>query len=681
MSSSRGSLCNVINMSLFSGSKHWSAVALAIFLACCLAAFWPLFSADYLVNLDDNTHFLRNPLIVGKGFRDILQLFSYPDSVNLAFIPVTMLSFLLEHIFFGQNPFVSHLINFILHLGVCAVAFVFARRLGLTVLAAMAAIFVFALHPLHVEPVAWVASRKDLLYSFFYLASLYFYSRYVDGAGGRDYVISLVFAGLSIMSKPMALSLPGVLFLVDYIRARPWSMKLVLDKFPFFFAIGLLSAVSFFLSSFLTAWPAFSSPLLWIWCGTYYLPRFLWPLPVSFPFLPNLPPSWFDPNYLGAVLIFLLVLLLTWRYRAQRIVVFAVGWYVLSSVFLWCLMPAAFHTLADRFIYLPSLGFCLLLGVGWDLWMKRSQGHKRMAVILGIAILVATVFLANVRSSDWRTPYRLWTAIINDAAQRRAPGDHLAVLLRKRAETIVHEDGFLASRNDLERMMRSSHGGPDKVWDMMGRSSYEQKLRAFKFTLALRDLKLALFLAPHNVDLHYALGIAFFTMRNYTRSEFYLSQFLAQRHWGPSAFQIMGYNYEQLGRAEEALIFYNKASASGEMIPSIFERRAKLYHRVGRPREALSDAITWLGLKPDDHEMYDFAVARALEINDVRTAEELAHKGVRSFPGNPFAYVGRARVYLHKGDCAGFLSELKKARELGFVPGREEEALFSAQCP
>ncbi|MBF0619606.1 MAG: hypothetical protein HQL19_05510, partial [Candidatus Omnitrophica bacterium] len=147
-----------------------SSVFLPYLILMCVIffAFCPALGAMYL-NWDDPGHFTRNPLVLAPSVQGILALFSHPDSVNHTYIPLTILSFVIEKKVFGLSPFFSHLINILLHTGVVWLVLVLGRRLGLSAMAAFVAALVFAVHPMRVESVVWVTERKDVLYAVFYL--------------------------------------------------------------------------------------------------------------------------------------------------------------------------------------------------------------------------------------------------------------------------------------------------------------------------------------------------------------------------------------------------------------------------------------------------------------------------------------------------------------------------------
>jgi tetratricopeptide (TPR) repeat protein len=367
-------------------------------------------------------------------------------------------------------------------------------------------------------------------------------------------------------------------------------------------------------------------------------------------------------------------------------VIFAIGWYVFSSIFLWSLAAEAFQIFADRLMYLPSLGLCFALGVWLDHWRKRSSAHGRMIAVALIFVLAALMVATNARAKIWNNPYRLWTAVIRYSDAVPAARSMKAFALNMRARTVLEGDSFAASRQDILGAMMSRSGSRNRFLSVIGPQSLERKLSAVRFILAARDLRRITFdfypiLGMSDTSLFYTWAIAFDYIKNYRKAAAFLQEGLSRAPRDVQFLQYMGHLYERMGRIDEALFYYEKAVSAGRVLPSLFRRRAMLFYKQGRPREALSDALEWLSLKPDDEEMNAFALARALEVGDMRLAAMVSYNYVMLFPKHALSHAGRAEVLLRAGDCRGGHLELDRARGLGHVFTPAEERSFQAYCP
>ena len=195
-----------------------------------LLAFSPCLGFKFL-HWDDYAHYISNPCVYSLSWYNICNLFQ--QTINDTYIPLTTLSFNLEYHLFGRSPFAAHLINILLHLAVVLVIFDFAQRLKFSAWESFMASVIFAFHPIHVESVAWVTERKDVLGVLFYVLCLRQYWLYLQSDSKKDYGLSILFGALSILTKAMAVSLPWILFLLDWFYQRRSSKRRWLDKLPF----------------------------------------------------------------------------------------------------------------------------------------------------------------------------------------------------------------------------------------------------------------------------------------------------------------------------------------------------------------------------------------------------------------------------------------------------------------
>jgi len=191
--------------------------------------FLPVLQCQF-INWDDDFHVYQNRAIE-KIDTDHLQLI-FLGHTRGTYIPLTIFSFALEKHFFGLDPCRFHLDNLLLHLAVVALIIYLGSLCGLAPAAGAMAAFLFGIHPVHVESVAWVTERKDVLYALFYLLALISYCRYIKNNQWKALLCCFVFGFLSLLAKSMALSLPLILWLLDWFFKRPLSPRIFLEKIP-----------------------------------------------------------------------------------------------------------------------------------------------------------------------------------------------------------------------------------------------------------------------------------------------------------------------------------------------------------------------------------------------------------------------------------------------------------------
>jgi hypothetical protein len=247
--------------SLFSVLKRpiqiaWPVQHRKAFLLCLLLfglVFWVFLPSLYgdFIECDDGTYVTGNSHLQFTPMNLVWAL-SHGEDAN--WHPLTQWSFMFDHRLYGLNPWGYHLTNVLLHAGNSVLLFLVLRRMTGATWRSLMVACVFGLHPLRVESVAWISERKDVLSVWFWLWALWAYVRYAQSVASRHhaflfYGLALVFFALGLMSKPMVVTLPGVLLLLDFWPLERWRQKhwlwLVMEKSPFLVLSAILSVVTF----------------------------------------------------------------------------------------------------------------------------------------------------------------------------------------------------------------------------------------------------------------------------------------------------------------------------------------------------------------------------------------------------------------------------------------------------
>ena len=398
--------------------------------AVTFSVFSPMLAGQF-TGLDDPGHLLENPQVTSLAPENITAIFR--TTVNDTYIPLTVLSFAVEHHFFGFHPFVYHWDNLLLHMFVAGVLFGLGRRMGLSAPAAGVGSLLFAVHPMHVESVAWVTERKDVLYAFFYMLALYQYWRYLQTGARRAFAFSVVFGFLSILAKPMALSLPLVLCLFDLFYGRKFSGRWLAEKLvhaAYIIPVAWITA-SLHQRRLMDNWA--EATLTAVWSFVFYIRKFIYPVDLSPLYATPSPVSLENPEILFSVILFAVYAACLARYRRNRWFFFANGFFIASIFFLVRLRSSwGLHEVADRFMYLPSAGFCLLFGLGVERLFQRvnalelrarASGPNKgatAALVLGLALVFMVLSVQSRRQTQvWENDTTLWAAVIRKGATDR----------------------------------------------------------------------------------------------------------------------------------------------------------------------------------------------------------------------------------------------------------------------
>ena len=429
--------------------KKKEILLLLLVLVSVFALFLPSLGNEG-INWDNPENIWENPTVHKFDFQHLSRIFS--SAPHSLYMPLTFLSFAFEYYFVGEDPFLYHLDSLWLHCAVVALVYVFLRRLGLDAGSVLLAAFLFGIHPLHVEAVVWISSRKDLLYAFFYLLASIMYLKYLDTGRARDYSMALLAGLASILSKPMAASLPLILFWLDWYRGRKWARKLIIEKIPFLVLMLPIAAISVGLHQDYPLRLSGHSFLIWCWTFGFYIYQFLFPFhPHPLYQVPKPVGLYGHPVYPIAFASFLLCVFLLARFRKKRIFVFACGYYFLSIFFLLRFTEKVKYTttfVADRYMYLPSLGFFVLLALAIMFLIRKARAHSRFFYGLGITLVALMMAIWAITSyaytSTWRNSIVFWTRVIE-----RNPTVANAYL--NRGEAFFERGHYRKARADFSR--------------------------------------------------------------------------------------------------------------------------------------------------------------------------------------------------------------------------------------
>jgi len=458
------------------------------------------------VAYDDQNYVYENPVATtGLTYNGIRLAFTQPHARN--WHPLTTLSHMLDAELFGLNPAGHHFTNVLLHTFASLLLFsVLYRITGSTWRSAFVAA-IFAMHPLRVESVAWVAERKDVLSAFFFMLTLAAYTRYVARLSASRYVAVLVVFCLGLIAKPMLVTLPLLLFALDYWPLRRFEKRasgekatphtrLILEKVPLLF-LSVAAGVATLLAQKSTVGYGEQTPLLWrlgnasITC-VVYIGQMFWPTRLAV-FYPWPSRGWPVSDVLLAAGLLALVTVLAVCFRKTRpYLIVGWLWYLISLSPTVGLIPVGLQAHADRYTYLPQIG--LYIALAWlagDL-AARFPPAKRVWMFVGPSAVVGATWLAWIQTSSWRNTETLWRHALATTPNSDVANYNLALLAMDRDridDAIRYLENALAGRSDQET---SSHLSTALLHNTLGialaRKGREQDAIAhYRKAIELRD--------------------------------------------------------------------------------------------------------------------------------------------------------------------------------------------------
>ena len=384
--------------------------------AITFAVFWQKHSFAF-VNYDDPPYVSQNFHIqTGLSAENVWWAFTHIHSNN--WHPLTSISHMLDCQLFGLHPGAHHLVNVLLHSATGVLLFLFLELLTARVWSSAFVAAVFAIHPLHVESVAWISERKDVLSGLFFVLTLIAYARYARGPTGMRYgTMSILFA-LGLMAKPMLVTLPLILLLLDYWPLRRFEgtkvRALVCEKIPLFvlsiaFAVttilvqskGSIGLVSLEVLPF--SWRIMNA----LAAVLVYIGQMFWPVDLALGYNhPGKLPIW-QLAFAGATLAVVTVLFVLVRKQKPFLIV-GWCWYLIMLFPVIGLIQVGGQAYADRYTYLPQIG--LYIAVTWmvvDLF-KRWRFNAPVLGALAIVTLLALSACSWKQVGYWRDSETLW---------------------------------------------------------------------------------------------------------------------------------------------------------------------------------------------------------------------------------------------------------------------------------
>jgi protein O-mannosyl-transferase len=514
---------------------------LAAILAATFIVYIPSLRNGF-INWDDNFYVTENALIA----HPTAALLTTPLGGNHH--PLTMLSLALNYKLSGLDAGSYHWLNLILHLANTALVFFFVQVLsGKRLWAAVVTAALFGIHPAHVESVAWISERKDVLYAFFYLIALLAYLRYLDTKRSPWLLATLLAYILSAASKPAAVVLPLSLLAIDYFRRRPFSAGVLLEKVPFFavsVAVGLLTFVTQ-RSVGAVADPKLWSPVqrvLFAVTGTVlYVMKLFAPFHLSAVYpLPATEAARFgNEYYLAPVILAVLLPLVLYLGRKSRPVLFGIAFFFINIILVLQLVTVGAALMADRYTYIPYIG--LVFALAW--WLDDPERRVARPALAGLFLMLLPICAVQTwkRCAVWRDPETFWDDTIAKYPRRivdayynrgayyvRTGRTELGladyeqgIALNSKVPRLWYNKGLLLAKVDstdqaLESFNRVLELDPNQVDALNNRGA--MKYKKGDLPGAVADFTRVLELKPRYRDGYLNRGIAYHDMGRYEQS-------------------------------------------------------------------------------------------------------------------------------------------------------------------
>ena len=570
-----------------------------------LILYWPVQSFDF-VNFDDDVFVNENRQIRdGLSGEGLTWAFTTFHTGNWQ--PITWISHMADVEAYGLHAGGHHWTNALIHTASTVLLLIVLSAMTNSLWSSALVAALFAIHPLHVESVAWVAERKDVLSGFFWILTMGAYARYVGHPTARRYLLVVLSFGMSLMSKPMVVTLPFVLLLLDYWPLRRyvdtrtafdrWSgrdqtsgrtvaLRLVVEKLPLF----LLAAVSSFVTLVAqrevgAVWSIEKMPIAVRVANAAvsyleYIRKMIWPidLAVLYPHA-GLPPAWKI-----AVALLLLVSITYLAVRKVREMPFLlVGWlwYLGTLVPVIGLVQVGSQSMADRYTYIPLVGLFIAIAWGTKAIVERQPKWRLAVIVFFLVVLSGLLFHARSQVGTWKNSVTLFEQAlaateINPMAHQNIGAFYLdqndchkavphflkAIQMKNNYASPYHGLGVCASRETppagaMYFFTKALEIDPRLTRALIDRGVFF--MNQGKLDEAVEDFRQALRVKPDHEGAHTNLGLIFIQQGRLGDAEVHLGEALRVNPQIAEALNNLGLVRMEQGRTEDAIANFLKA--------------------------------------------------------------------------------------------------------------------------
>lgn len=616
------------------------------------------------VNLDDEAYIYENPHLMPLNLN--LVKWSFSSFSGGLWHPLSGISHALDYAVWGLDPFGYHLTNIILHSINTFLVFILATILvhfnasdkdkarNITLVTASVTALLFGIHPLHVESVAWISERKDVLCALFFLISIIFYIKYCFVKSSNKalyYSACLLFFTMALLSKPMAISLPIVFLILDFYpfnRLKTGKdLKLsIIEKLPFFILSTLTalitmqaaqSAGSLMSSKTLGNFPF--SVRLFIACRSYiiYLTKIIMPdnLAPLYPYPAEV--NLFSLEYAGTAVLFLLISFICFNLLERNKYLLAAWlYYILTLIPVIGLIQTGSQSAADRYMYLPSLGPLLLTGLAISDLYEKTLKRYRFILVAALFICSGMLIAKSVNQIQyWHDSITLWSLEIN----RYPKSIYKAYNYRGTAH--ISSGNYQAAINDFNKAIELNRFYADAYINRGLSNNY-----LGKYYMGISDLDKAIKLQPQNATAFLNRGNAYLNTGNYSKAMTDFDKSIELDPFEPIAYYNRGIIYIKSGNYSQALLNFNKAIELNPRGADIYCNRGTAYMNSGDYASAISDYNKTIEINPVHFMAYlNLGIAHSKSGDYFKTLIYL-NKAVELNPSYSIAYKHRGAIYM-----------------------------------
>ncbi|MFN8256642.1 MAG: tetratricopeptide repeat protein [Bacteroidales bacterium] len=628
-------------------NKNISVWIFLLILATSLA-YSPMFK-NQITNWDDDNYIVKNPWLKEISADNLKEIFSSYYMGN--YHPLAMLSLSVDYQIGGLdnkgeiNPKPYLITNFMLHLANVLLVFWFISLLVKRWDIALVTAFLFALGTMHVESVAWISERKDVLYALFFVASLISYVKYVDEKNIKFYISSIILFILSLFSKGQAVSLAVSLIAIDFLRERKLlDKKVILEKIPFFVLALIFGIIAIKAQSAgealqdVDSYPFYKRIGFAGFAFTQYLIKLLVPYKLSaiYPY-PDIINRAIPVHYwLFLIPSLLAVYAFYYSLKRSKIIAFCIGFFVINIFLLLQLLPVGSAIYADRYSYIPSIGYHLL--IAYFVIHLSDKYFKNKYLVYGMLsiYLLATGIASYQRCKVWNNSLSLW-----DDTLEKSP----------KAVVGWNNRGSVRDKNKdragaIEDFTRAIVLKPDYTHAFYNRGTSKKELGkelndSNLIKSALFDFNKAIELNNKFVEAYHNRAMARESLSDYART-----------------------SVQKTSLLDSALNDYNKTIEINPKYENAFVNRGVAKGKMGKFKEAIDDFNKALEMTPDNASAWSNRGLAKDNLGDAQGAINDYNIAIEKDPKLVNAYLNRGLVFKKLTNYKASINDFSKVIEM-----------------
>lgn len=601
--------------------NNWYCIAIVVVLTLIL--YIPSFNNQF-TNWDDDLYVTSNKSIQSLSYENITSFFT--EFKNGNYHPLTFLSLAIDYHFSELNPTSYHITNFLLHLFNTLFVFLFIFLLTEKSELAFITSVLFGIHTMHVESVAWISERKDVLYTFFFLLSLISYIYYIKKKKYIYLVSSLLLFILSCFSKGQAVSLALSVIVIDFFFNRKIKNKSVaLEKVLFLIIALLFGIIAIYAQKsaeaiFDNASRSYLDRILFASYGFMnYLIKLIYPYNLS-AIYPYPSKGKIGIEYWMSLFASLILCFVTWKnYKQNKQVIFGVLFFLFNIILVLQLLPVGNVIMADRYSYIPSIGFFFLAAL-FILFLKEKKNiSPSLLFILFSGYILFISYQSYKRVDVWESSLSLW----NDVIEKQPTSE---VAWNNRGSVKNNDNNFEEAISDYNQAIQLNPLYAD-AYSNRGMS----KKNAGDYIGAIKDLDQSLLLKPNYAFSYSTKGIAL----------------------------------TYLNKLDDAMICFNKAIELNPYASDAYSGRGVVKTKLKDIDGALIDLNLALHINPNHAETISNRGIAFAEGGNFQKSLEDFNLGIRLKPQHSGSYMNRGMLYLKMNQKKEACNDFNMAQQLG----------------